>query len=95
MHPFKTWIALSLEFSGIVHGNANDDDFGFNLQLSGYRNIKGQTGSFDLGEKIIYWTIEQYTTQYGKTFNFTSSSISTTGVWSFKFDARSVRCLKN
>lgn len=25
----KTWIALSEEFSGIVNGNAKDDDFGF------------------------------------------------------------------
>lgn len=83
------------ELKNVLSSAVNDDDFGFNLQLSGYRNIKGQTGSFDLGEKIIYWTIEQYTTLYGKTFNFTSSSISTTGVWSFKFDARSVRCLKN
>lgn len=83
------------ELKNVLSSAVNDDDFGFNLQLSGYRNIKGQTGSFDLGEKIIYWTIEQYTTLYGKTFNFTSSSISTTGVWSFKFDARSVRCLKD
>ena len=26
---FRTWIALSEEFSGIVQGKANDDDFGF------------------------------------------------------------------
>lgn len=26
---FRTWIALPEEFSGIVQGKANDDDFGF------------------------------------------------------------------
>lgn len=41
MHPFKTWIALSLEFSGIVHGNANDDDFGFDEIQPGFVDGQG------------------------------------------------------
>lgn len=43
MHPFKTWIALSEEFSGIVHGNANDDDddFGFDEIQPGFVDGQG------------------------------------------------------
>lgn len=69
---------------------------GFNAQLSGYRNIKGQTGSMSFGEKVIYWTVEQHATsgygaRYAQSFTFAENRIYIDD--DFKFDARSVRCL--
>jgi len=84
----------AVELRTILSSANSDDDFGFDVQLSGYRNMKGQTGSFDFGKTIIYWTIDQYTDQYAKNFIFSSYMIVAFD-WSFKFDARSVRCLKN
>jgi uncharacterized protein (TIGR02145 family) len=84
----------AVELRTILSSANDDDDFGFDVQLSGYRNIKGQTGSFGFGKTIIYWTIDQYTDQYARNFIF-SSSMAVAYSWDFKFDARSVRCLKN
>lgn len=84
----------AVELRTILSSADEDDDFGFDVQLSGYRNIKGQTGSFGFGKTIIYWTIDQYTDQYARNFIF-SSSMAVAYSWDFKFDARSVRCLKN
>ena len=80
--------------SSILSSANNDDDFGFDVQLSGYRNIKGQTGNFDFGKTVIYWTIEQYTDRYARNFIFSSYMVVAFD-WDFKFDARSVRCLKD
>ncbi len=84
----------AVELRTILSSADEDDDFGFDVQLSGYRNIKGQTGSFGFGKTIIYWTIDQYTDQYASNFIF-SSSMAVAYSWDFKFDARSVRCLKD
>lgn len=84
----------AVELRTILSSANNDDDFGFDVQLSGYRNIKGQTGNFDFGKTVIYWTIEQYTDRYARNFIF-SSHIVFAFNWDFKFDARSVRCLKD
>ncbi len=84
----------AVELRTVLSSANSDDDFGFDVHLSGYRNMKGQTGSFDFGKTVIYWTIDQYTDQYAKNFIFSSYMIGAFD-WSFKFDARSVRCLKN
>jgi len=84
----------AVELRTILSSANNDDDFGFDVQLSGYRNIKGQTGNFDFGKTVIYWTIEQYTDRYARNFIFSSYMVVAFD-WDFKFDARSVRCLKD
>lgn len=84
----------AVELRTILSSADEDDDFGFDVQLSGYRNIKGETGNFDFGKTVIYWTIDQYTDRYARNFIFSSYKVFAYDR-DFKFDARSVRCLKN
>ncbi len=53
MNPyiFRTWIALFEEFSGMLQGNANDEDFGFVDTQPGF--IDGQ-GLIFLQENNIF-----------------------------------------
>ena len=92
--PMSKTFSSESELESIISSANNDDDFGFDVQLSGYRNIKGQTGNFDFGKTVIYWTIEQYTDRYARNFIFSSYMVVAFD-WDFKFDARSVRCLKD
>jgi len=47
---FKTWIAFSVSFSGILHGNENDEDCGFVETQPGF--VDGQGLIFLQHQKI-------------------------------------------